>query len=186
MGSPTEILATRFKDAVKRRVGHAAVIGSKAKGGFGCFALVNEMLKSVGAKTAADFGEVTPDGNYVWGDEIPDAKDVKPGDVLQFRDHVITVKTTTTFAVPTRRGVTGEEKTETAVRPHHTAVVIEILDGGGVVVVEQHVKPNIHKVYRHTILRLAKGSETRMSKHAKIEVNVSGTVKAYRPVPSTE
>ena len=40
-----------------------------------------------------DFGAVTTTADYVWGDTI-DAKDAAPGDILQFKDFVVTVTTT--------------------------------------------------------------------------------------------
>jgi hypothetical protein len=182
MGSPAEELAVRVKSAVERKVGHAAVLGGKHKGGVGCFALVNEVLKSAGARTAADFGTITPDADYVWGEAVPDVKDVKPGDILQFEDHVITIRTDTVSG-PTPGKVKRVITTQTATRPHHTAVVVEVLKDGGVAVVEQHVKPDIHKVFRHTLLRLTEGIETRMTSNSIIQIEVTGKVNAYRPVP---
>jgi hypothetical protein len=157
MGSSSEELADRVIRASKSKVGGPAVIGGKDKGGIDCFALVDSILKSNDAKTAADFGTVTPDADFVWGDAV-DLSDVKPGDVIQFRHHEIMVRTYTL-------GRTKWEVTLTegpAKRPHHTAIVLEVRQEGSVVVAEQNVRPDAHKVTRNVIVRLDSGSETRM------------------------
>ncbi len=58
MGTPAENLSTRVKKTLGSMVGLKAVGGSRRSGSFGCFALVNKVLKSVSAKTAADFGRI--------------------------------------------------------------------------------------------------------------------------------
>ena len=35
-----------------------------------CFALADRALRNAGAKSAAAFGPVVPDGDYVWGSEV--------------------------------------------------------------------------------------------------------------------
>jgi cell wall-associated NlpC family hydrolase len=181
MGLPEEDLADRIKSSAQRKVGGPAGVGGKSKGAIECAALINEVLKSAGAKTLADFDTVSDD--YVWGEPV-DLNDVKPGDILQFRNHEITVEKQTL----------GKYKWETtstegpARRPHHTAVVVEVLkDRGGVVVVEQNVKPDVHKITRNTILRLDAGYDTRMiGNSTKIKITVTGFVKAYRAVAKTK
>jgi hypothetical protein len=141
--------------------------------------LVNHILKSVGAQTASDFGDVTPSADYVWGKDI-DLKDIKPGDILQFRDHL--VKTRTQKLGKYKWEDTGEESTAT--RPHHTGVVVEVPEDGSVVVVEQNVKPDPKKVLRHVIVRLAPDEYIeRISSTDRKIIKVTGTVRAYRPVP---
>src|SRR5215510_5626926 len=51
-----------------------------------CFTLVNQALRNAGAHSADHFGQVTPDADYVWGTSIALA-DVRPGDVIQFRNY---------------------------------------------------------------------------------------------------
>ena len=149
-------------------------VGKKAVGDGECFALVDEALKAVGAKSAEDFGTVTFTADYVWGIEVP-LSDVKPGDILQFRDHVVTVRT----EVKEQRWEERRYK-----RGHHTSVVVAVNGDGSVVVVEQKVKPNPKQVTKNTIARLAAGEETRApDTSTTITITVEGTVRAYRPVP---
>jgi hypothetical protein len=63
-------------------------------------------------------------------------------------------------------------------------VVVEVPGDGSVVVVEQNVKPDPKKVFSHRIVRLAPDEyiERSSSTDRKI-ITVTGTVKAYRPVP---
>lgn len=148
-------------------------VGTKAVGDGECFALVDRELKKVGAKSAEDFGTITETADYVWGTEVP-LSDVQPGDVLQFRDHVVTVRTETSEG--------WKERTYT--RGHHTSVVVAVNGDGSVVVVEQKVKPNPKQITQNTITRLNAGEETRVpDKSTTVTVTVTGTVKAYRPVP---
>lgn len=182
MASPAEDLADGVKSSAEKKVGGKAVDGGKDKGGIDCFALVDELLKSTGGKRPADFGEITPTSDYVWGEAV-ELNAVRPGDILQFRDHFVTIRTQTLGEFKWK-----DTSTEgPAKRPHHTAVVIEARKDGSVVVVEQNVKPDPHKVRRSDIARLAAGEETRYkSNNVKIIITVTGTVKAYRPVPKTE
>ena len=97
-----------------------------------------------------DFGKVTLHSDYVWGHAV-DLDRIRPGDVLQFRNHVVKVHTETDAG--------WEERTYT--QPHHTAVVVAVEGDGSVIVVEQKVKPDPKKVTRNVIARLAQGTETR-------------------------
>jgi hypothetical protein len=177
MGETTKTLATQIKSAAEAMVGKKAVAGSK-KMGFDCYALVNKLLLDLGANTPKDYGAVTPTADYEWGDEIF-LSDLKPGDILQFRNHV--VKTTTTKQ--TAQGEKWDEQTR--VRPHHTAIVVAVNKDGSVIVIEQNVKPNPKKVSKNKI-DLLSGSDVRKSKGQTIEITVTGTVKAYRAVRSTK
>jgi hypothetical protein len=178
MGSSAKDLADRIKSAAEKMVGGKAVAGGRDKGGIDCFALVDHVLKSEGGKSASDFGEVTPNADYVWGEAV-DLDAVQPGDVLQFRDHAVKIRTQTLGE--TKWEDTSEEGP--ARRPHHTAVVVEVREDGSVVVVEQNVKPTPNKVTRNVIARLAEGEETRRpSNMVRKIITVTGTVKAYRPV----
>jgi hypothetical protein len=179
MGSPAVDLAARIKASVEKKVGGKAVVGGKDKGGIDCFALVDQVLKEADAKTAADFGNVRPDGDYVWGEPV-DLDAVQPGYILQFRDHTVTIRTETL-------GKFQWEETSVdgpARRPHHTAIVVEVRRDGSVSVVEQNVKPNASRITRNVIARLAPGEETRnINRTVRIVIRVTGVVKAYRPVP---
>jgi hypothetical protein len=178
MGSPgEENVAVRVKTAAEKTVGQKAVAGSKAKGGIACFALVDHLLKSVGAKSAADFGEVTSNADYVWGEEV-ELNAVQPGDILQFRDHVINI---TTLKLGELKWEVKSE--ETLRRPHHTAVVVAVQKDGSVEVVEQNVRPDPKKIRRSVIVRLPEGEDTKYRYTTeKSEIKVTGKVRAYRPI----
>lgn len=177
MGSPSEKLADRVVSEARKKVGGPAVVGGKDKGGIDCFALIDSVLKSLDAKSASDFGEVKGDSDYVWGEEVQ-LSDIQPGDILQFRHHEVT---TTTLTL-------GRTKWETTLvegparRPHHSAIVVEARTDGSVLVVEQNVKPNAHKVTLNIIKRLDTGTESRMITNTqKVSIMVTGAVRAYRP-----
>jgi hypothetical protein len=133
-----------------------------------CFALVDRALRRAGAKTARDYGAVTPDADYVWGAAIARA-DLQPGDIVQFRDYSSEV-------VITRP---GETSTETQSRPHHTAIVERIASDGGVTVLEQNIPRG--GAVRRTQLRFASG--TTSAGETTTTVTVSGQLWFYRPEP---
>jgi hypothetical protein len=174
MGTPSEDLAVRLKDAAIKKVGGKALT---SKFGIDCFALADTLLRSLNAQTAEDFGTVTANADYAWGDEV-ELGAIKPGDILQFRDHVVE-----THTKELRETGWKETESRTQRRPHHTAVVIEVPKDGGVVVVEQNVRPDPKKVMRNVIPVLAPGEDTHYeSNRVKTEIKVTGTVRAYRPV----
>lgn len=169
-------LGAKLKAAAEKMVGGNAL---KSKYGFDCFALVDKLLRTLGAATAAD-GDVavTATADYDWGDGIL-LDSIQPGDILQFRKHVVDIATWK-YA----NGKWYEASGRTFTRPHHTAIVMEVRKDGSVVVVEQHVYPNPGKVTRNVIPRLDVGEETRMvSSEEKIKLKVTGSVSAYRPAP---
>ncbi|HKV77751.1 MAG TPA: CHAP domain-containing protein [Candidatus Sulfotelmatobacter sp.] len=182
MASPAEDLADNIKSSAEKKVGGKAVDGGKDKGGIDCFALVDELLKSAGGKRPKDFGDVTPTADYVWGDPVELDK-IKPGDILQFRDHFVMIRTQKLGEVTWEdMSVEGPAR-----RPHHTAVVVDVQNDGSVVVVEQNVRPDPKKVRRSVIAGLAAGEETRRKGGGLREIiTVTGTVRAYRPVPKTD
>jgi len=171
-----EDLNAKLKAAADKMVGHKAVT---SKYGIDCFALVDKLLRNLGAATAAD-GDVTVTGtaDYDWGDGIL-LESIQPGDILQFRDHVVHIA-----ILKYVNDKWHEVETRTLTRPHHTAIVIEVRTDGSVVVVEQNVRPNAGKVTRNVIPRLEAGEETRMvSKEEKVKLKVEGTIWAYHPAP---
>lgn len=117
-----------------------------------CFDLADAALRQAGMQTAKDFGTITTAADYVWGDEI-DAKDAAPGDILQFRDYVITV-TTTVLTITKKPGYTDgsrrETNTQTIERPHHTAIV-ESNDGDGKLTILEQNFMHVKKVKRNGI-----------------------------------
>jgi hypothetical protein len=169
-------LNARLKAEAEKMVGEKAVT---SKYGLDCFALVDKLLRKLGAATAAD-GDVavTKTADYDWGDGIL-LESIQPGDILQFRDHVVDIGTWKLV-----NGKWHETSGRTLTRPHHTAIVIEVRADGSVLVVEQNVHPNADKVTRNVIPRLESGEETRkVSSEEKIKLKVTGSVSAYRPIP---
>ena len=167
-------LNAKLKAAAEKLVGSKALT---SKYGLDCFALVDKLLRTLGAATAAD-GDVavTATADYDWGDGIL-LDSIQPGDILQFRKHVVDIATWK-FA----NGKWYEAAGRTLTRPHHTAIVIEVRADGSVVVVEQNVHPDPGKVTRNVIPRLDSGEETRtVSSEEKIKLKVTGEVHAYRP-----
>ena len=142
---------------------------TQAEGNGQCFTLVDRALRHAGAKSAADFGEVTPDADYVWG-SAASLSDLRSGDVIQFRDYAFTRTVVTENA-------SGTATTETAGdRPHHTAIVEGVGAGGAVTVLEQNA-PVGSPVSRHTLYFVA-GTTT--SGDTTTTVTVSGSWQFYR------
>jgi hypothetical protein len=169
-------LNAKLKAAAEKLVGGNAVTSQY---GLDCFALVDKLLRGLGAATAAD-GEVkvTATADYDWGDGIL-LDSIQPGDILQFSKHVVDVGT-----LKNVDGKWQEVSGITYTRPHHTAIVMEVNRDGSVVVVEQNVRPNPGKVSQNVILRLDSGEETRrVNSEERIKLKVTGTVRAYRPIP---
>src|ERR1051325_4975777 len=111
-----EDLNAKVLKAAKAKAGKDALM----KTGYGkdCFVLVDQILRDLGAATAADGDvKVTPTADYAWGDGIM-LDSSEPGDILQFKKHFIKIVTATTNDKGT---VT---KTVTLNRPHHTAIVV--------------------------------------------------------------
>ena len=76
---------------------------------------------------------ITADADYRWGTPVADLKLVRPGDILQFRDHEVEITTETTTRETFVDGSWDEKtatKTRTQKRGHHTAIVSES-DGPG-------------------------------------------------------
>ena len=172
-------LNAKLVAAAQKRVGKKALM--KTHYGTDCFVLVDQLLRDLGAATAADGDvKVTPTADYDWGDGIL-LDSIKPGDILQFRKHFIKI-------VTVRKGPKGTfTDTRTLNRPHHTAVVVEVHKDGSVTVVEQNVHPNPGIVHQNVIPRLDAGEETKRTRNGDDEITttmtVTGEVKAYRPIP---
>ena len=135
-----------------------------------CFALADRALRGAQAKSAADYGTVTPTADYVWGTSVTLAE-LQPGDIIQFRDYSFT------RVVVTRetRQTTTEEITQE--RPHHTAVVESVDADGAVTVLEQN-SPE-HSPVTRTQLFFTSGTTT--SGNRTMTTTVQGTFRFYRP-----
>ena len=128
-----------------------------------CTALAIEALESVGAKTTHDFGVSGLDKDYEWGTLVKKNADVRPGDIIQFRDVVTVTKTV--------KGNTT--RTMTRNYGHHTAVISRNLGKGKFKVYEQNSGgPNTSEVEKKKV------REDDLDLAGKTE----GTVWIYRPV----
>lgn len=163
---------------------------SKSVGAGECWDLAEQALKEAGAKTSRD---LTPDLNensdYIWGRQVR-TSDVKPGDIIQFRNYHWTRKTRTDI-----EGSDGSsswsEKSQSQDRPHHTAVVVAVNGDGSVKVVEQNVEGRRFAHSATLVLESGKkpaqteekkkGNKTE-KKQTSVEDEVTGTVWIYRPI----
>ena len=95
---------------------------NKKVGGGECTDLVGEAFEAAGARRFPPHG---PDADYVWGTEIKDLKQVRPGDIIQFRDAVFTRR---------KKLPNGGLRISTSTHPHHSAIVAEVRKPGAVFV----------------------------------------------------
>ena len=131
-----------------------------------CFTLADRALRSAGAKSAADFGRVEPDADYVWGTSI-NRSDLRPGDIIQLRDYHCDLEMRSETEIVER----AED------RPHHTAIVESVGSSGVVTVLEQNF-PEGTGVRRN---RLHLSSVTYSSGDTTTTATVRGTFWFYRP-----
>jgi hypothetical protein len=136
-----------------------------------CFTLADRALRAAGAKSAADFGEVTHDGDYIWGTAVG-RTDLQPGDIIQLRNYRCEIESTTEHADGSDDIVTQTEE-----RPHHTAIVESIGANGIVTVLEQNY-PEGAPVTRN---RLHLTTTTYSSGSTTTRAEVGGTFWFYRP-----
>jgi hypothetical protein len=131
-----------------------------------CITLAVEALQEAGARRAS-FRE--PNGDYIWGEPVPDLKDARAGDILQFRDAVFQGQRSL------GRGKTTRWHQE---YPHHTAIVARVeREGKLITIYHQNVATKGRdEAEKGTVQE----GELRMESLQK-----GGWVKAYRPVPKT-
>jgi hypothetical protein len=151
-------------------VSFARKLRGKRLGDGQCFTLVDRALRGADAKSAADYGKVTPNADYQWGSSVTLA-DLQPGDVIQFRDY------TYERVVVTKddKGTTTDE--DAGDRPHHTAVV-ESVDGNGAVTVLEQNAPDGSAVRRSQLFFTAGATK---SGNRTTTITVRGTFWFYRP-----
>jgi hypothetical protein len=155
-----------------------------------CWDLPHQALTSAGAQSS----DTTRAGaDYRWGDPVA-LEDITPGDVLQFRHHVI-VTTVVTRAMFRDGSYTETTETRRQTRGHHSAIVAA---GGrtSIEVFEQNVRPRGRVVQRNTIVIRGSGpTESRSTRNMRntrrqmesasvvetTTVTVSGLISAYRP-----
>lgn len=136
-------------------------------GGGECFDLADQALRAGNYKSAADFGTVAPDADYVWGTRESNTANWRPGYIVQFSSYVQTVE----------RDNPRETTTSTQERPHHTAVIQSVNADGSVTVLEQNAPTGSAVI--GTTLFLSSSSST--DGDTSISVSVSGTIKVYAP-----
>lgn len=130
-----------------------------------CTSLALEAFREVGARRFPPYG---PEADYVWGEYIEEPGDVRPGDVLQFRDAV--------FKGRRQRVERGRVVVDFWERhfPHHTAIVDEVRDRGRVIVILHQntgsgdMSEEERKAVRRDTLRMSEMQ--------------GGEIWAYRPV----
>jgi hypothetical protein len=138
-----------------------------------CFTLADRALGGAGAKSARDYGDVTPEADYVWGTAVA-LRDVQPGDIIQFRNYRYDRK----VEVNNPDG-SGSETEEFQEREHHTAIVESVGDNGEVTVLEQN-SPEGSAVTRNTLFF---SNRQTSSGGRSVTIRVSGTVWFYRAQP---
>jgi hypothetical protein len=135
-----------------------------------CFSFADRALRQADAKSARDYGTITPDADYVWGTSVT-LGDLRPGDVIQFRNYSY------------EREIVIERSDETVTRqdaqdrPHHTAIV-QSVDGNGAVTVWEQNAPDGSPV-GHTQLFFTSGTTT--SGNQTTTIRVHGTFWFFRP-----
>jgi hypothetical protein len=157
-------MAEQIVSFPRHRMGHRHGDGE-------CFSLADRALRNAGAKTAADFGTVVPDGDYVWGTTV-NLADLRPGDIIQFRDYRYDREIDTSN--PDGSGTTATDMQE---RPHHTAIVERVGANGSVTVLEQN-SPRGSAIARHELFFR---SGTFTSGNRTTRITVQGTFWFFRP-----
>lgn len=150
-----------------------------------CFNLADQALRGAGTRSAASYGTITPEANYVWGRAITVGQ-AQRGDIIQFSNYRY-VKTVTTKIVR-RDGSENESfSEEEQSRTHHTAIVAGVGGQGAVTVREQNVE-GVRRVSRNGLFFTSRseppvitidGAGTSTTVTTVIEV--SGQSWFYRP-----
>ena len=162
-GAPQQSLGDRVLAFARQRIGQVHGDGE-------CFTLADDALRQAGAKSAADFGKVGPDVDYVWGAAVTRAG-LQPGDIIQMRDYRADITTETEHP-----DGSADSDTQAEERPHHTAIVESVGTDGKVTVLEQNF-PDGSAVTRN-VLHLT--SSTSSSGGTKTQVTVTGKLWFYR------
>ena len=138
-----------------------------------CFDLADTALRGARAKSAADYGKISPNADYTWGTPVTLAG-LQPGDVIQFRNYTYE----STVVTKTDKATTTDEVAQD--RPHHTAIVESVGEDGAVTVLEQNA-PDGSPVTR-TVLYF-KDSTTTSGKRTTT-IKVKGKFWFFRPESS--
>lgn len=160
-----------------------------------CFYLVDVLLKRAGAFSANDIDPVTGKQNqdYQWSKIQVDLADVKPGDLLQFRDHETEIETATKTTKKSGGKLFTPSTPESHKRgPQHSAIVLKNNGDGTLEIAEQHVlEPGTKKestTVRKNTLYTRDVPATTTTRHeggdtieTTTTITVSGKIWAYRP-----
>ena len=158
-----------------------------------CFTLADQALKKAGAKSASDYGAVTANANYRWGNSVNLLKLI-PGDIIQFRNYKVTITTITKTRTNTGGGGWTDNtntQTHSESRPHHTAIVASVGKNGVVSVLEQNIGTGSSKrtTQNNTLYFETYKVPESVSTKGKATVTVNRRVKVsgkfwfYRPQP---
>jgi hypothetical protein len=137
-----------------------------------CTDLVDSVLRTAGAKSASDYGNLSPDADYKWGIPVTMTA-LQPGDVIQFRNYSYRSMVVTRTGTGTTKQERGQD------RPHHTAIVESVGDEGAVTVLEQNA-PDGSPVTR-TVLYFKDSTTT--SGQRTTTITVKGKFWFFRPQP---
>lgn len=113
-----------------------------------CFTLADRALRNADARSARGYGTVTPDADYVWGTSVT-LSDLRPGDVIQFRNYTYERVAVTDDDSGTSRDEHAEDC------PHHTAIVQSVDGNGAVTVWEQNGQPGCGRDHHAAVLHRA-------------------------------
>jgi hypothetical protein len=182
-----------------------------------CFDMVDQIYREIDAQhpddltPSGDKPRENTDGDYVWGEEIK-LNLVKPGDVLQLRDHRIEVVVDVTTHEKYDNGTEIDDgdpaagiDTKTFKRGHHTAVVSQVLPDGMLTIIEQHVidreTGTMTTVVRENDLHTVSRTSTTEKKQEKVHpdhgkgtltittkttITVTGKIMPYRAVQNVK
>lgn len=146
-------LNRRILNWVSRKIGHQVGNGE-------CWTLAETALRESGARTSNDImgaDNLTASADYRWGELVGELSQLAEGDIIQFRNYVVTVDNGTSW---------WQES-----RPHHTAIVASVGANGVVEVLECNVKGS-RRVQRNTLYFQQSSS-----------VSISGSWFFYHPQP---
>lgn len=133
-----------------------------------CTTLVTDAYRRFGIRRLPPYG---PDADYVWGEPIEQLRDVRPGDVLQFRD----AELRTTRRVRRGGGLAIEVMTRSF--DHHTAVVEAVRDRGRTLVI-------LHQNTGTNGMTEAERRRVQRDTLKLDDLQPGGWIKAYRPIPA--
>ena len=148
-----------------------------------CFALADQALRSVGVKSASDFGSVSPTADYIWGREVALGQ-AQVGDVIQFKNFNFD-ETITTEISRSDGSSSYDEQTRSQSRPHHTAILASIGSNGELMVYEQNVGGQMlvqhnQLLFSSVTIGPTTTTEGGVTTTVTRTITVTGTAKFYR------